>query len=136
MLPASGNLPAPRSSRTLAPGTTFYDFIQRLASRSIIGGYACGGVGEPCVPPTNRPYFRPNNAVSRGQTSKIVAIAKGLPAPTPGQQTFQDVATNSTFWSWIEALATTGAINGYACGKPESRACHRKTGHTSGPAAV
>ncbi len=100
-------------------GSTFYQFIERLASRSITNGYTCGGVGEPCVPPTNRPYFRPNANVTRGQTSKIVAIAKGLPIPPTGQQTFQDVVEGSTFWSWVEALATTGAINGYACGNPE-----------------
>jgi uncharacterized delta-60 repeat protein len=103
----------------VAVGSTFYQFIERLASRSITNGYACGGVGEPCVPPTNRPYFRPNDNVTRGQISKIVAIAKGLPGPPTGQQTFEDVVEGSTFWQWIEALATTGAINGYACGNPE-----------------
>jgi hypothetical protein len=99
-------------------GSTFYLFIERLASRGIIQGYACGGPGEPCVPPLNRPYFRPNANVTRGQTSKIVAIAKGLPTPAPGQWTFQDVSVGSTFWEWIEALAGTGAIGGYACGGP------------------
>jgi hypothetical protein len=103
----------------VAVGSTFYLYIERLASRSIINGYACGGLGELCVPPTNRPYFRPNANVTRGQVSKIVAIAKGLPSPPSGQQTFQDVVEGSTFWQWIEALATTGAINGYPCGNPE-----------------
>lgn len=56
----------------VAPGSTFYDFIQRLANREIMGGYDCGGVGEPCYPPDNRPYFRPGNNATRGQTSKIV----------------------------------------------------------------
>jgi uncharacterized delta-60 repeat protein len=102
----------------VAVGSTFYQFVERLASRSIINGYTCGGPGEPCVPPTNRPYFRPNANMTRGQISKIVAIAKGLPAPTPGQQTFEDVTTNSAFWSWIESLSTAGAISGYPCGGP------------------
>ena len=97
-------------------GSTFYAFVERLASRSIIGGYACGGVGEPCVPPANLPYFRPNAQVTRGQTSKIVAIAASLPAPPSGQQTFQDVPVGSTFWQWIESLATAGTIGGYLCG--------------------
>jgi hypothetical protein len=97
-------------------GSPFYDFVERLSSRSIIGGYACGGAGEPCVPPANLPYFRPNAQVTRGQTSKIVAIAASLPAPPQGQQTFQDVPTNSTFWQWIESLATAGTIGGYPCG--------------------
>ena len=54
------------------PGSTFYDFIQRLASRGIINGYPCGGAGEPCGP-TNLPYFRPNDNATRGQMSKIDA---------------------------------------------------------------
>jgi hypothetical protein len=97
-------------------GSTFYQFIERLASRGFIAGYPCGGTGEPCVPPSSLPYFRPNANVTRGQTSKIVASAKGLPAPPPGRHTFQDVPVGSTFWQWIEALATTGAISGYPCG--------------------
>ncbi len=97
-------------------GSTFYDFIERLASRNIIGGYPCDGVGEPCVPPANLPYFRPNAQVTRGQTSKIVAIAAALPSPPLGQQTFQDVSPSSTFWTWIEELASAGTIGGYACG--------------------
>ncbi len=52
---------------------TFYEFIQRLASRGVMGGYECGRPDEPCIPPENRPYFRPNNDVTRGQSSKIVA---------------------------------------------------------------
>jgi hypothetical protein len=47
----------------------FYIWIERLASRGIIGGYACGGGGEPC-PGT---YFRPYSDVTRGQSAKIVA---------------------------------------------------------------
>jgi hypothetical protein len=98
------------------PGSTFYDFVWRLSNRGFVSGYACGGVGEPCVPPGNRPYYRPNASVTRGQTSKIVASASGLPAPPPAQRTFEDVAIGSTFWEWIEALATEEAISGYACG--------------------
>jgi hypothetical protein len=56
------------------PDNIFYAWIQRLASRDIMGGYACGGEGEPCDD-QNRPYFRPYNNVTRGQTSKIVAGA-------------------------------------------------------------
>jgi S-layer homology domain len=55
------------------PGSTFYVWIERIANRGIVSGYSCGGPGEPCVPPQNRPYFRPYNDVTRGQTAKIVA---------------------------------------------------------------
>jgi hypothetical protein len=50
----------------------FYEWLQRIASRGIIGGYQCGGPGESCGP-SNRPYFRPYNDVTRGQSAKIVA---------------------------------------------------------------
>ena len=55
------------------PGHTFYDWIWRLADRGIMSGYPCGGLAEPCVPPDNRPYFRPGANATRGQASKIVA---------------------------------------------------------------
>lgn len=105
-----------RTFQDVPVGSTFYAFVERLASRSIIGGYACGGTGEPCVPPANLPYFRPSAQVTRGQTSKIIAIAAALPEPPAGQQTFQDVPATNTFWRWIEALAGSGAIQGYPCG--------------------
>jgi hypothetical protein len=96
-------------------GSTFFDFIWRLYTRGVVNGYSCGGLSEPCVPPDNRPYFRPSNESSRGQISKIIAIAANLPMPPPGQ-TFEDVPPGSTFGEYIEALAATGAINGYPCG--------------------
>src|SRR5215218_8874247 len=83
-------------------GSTFHQFVERLRSRSIVAGYACGGTGEPC-PGT---YFRPNNSVTRGQTSKIVALAANLPDPPPNRRTFEDVGVGSTFWTWIESLYT------------------------------
>jgi hypothetical protein len=55
----------------VAIGSSFHQFIERLVSREVMSGYPCGGVGEPCGP-GNRPYFRPANNVTRGQTSKIV----------------------------------------------------------------
>jgi hypothetical protein len=109
----------PHSEQTfedVALASTFHVWIERLASRGYISGYPCGGVGEPCQPPSNRPYFRPNANVTRGQTSKIVASAAYLPVPPSGQQTFEDVPEDSAFYSWIEALAANGAIGGYGCG--------------------
>jgi hypothetical protein len=57
----------------VSPGSTFYDYVERLATRGVMSGYPCGGAGEPCVPPDNLSYFRPNRNATRGQTSKIVA---------------------------------------------------------------
>jgi hypothetical protein len=92
--------------------STFFQYVERLYSRGFVSGYTCGGPGEPC-PGT---YFRPNAYVTRAQTAKIVATAKGYPAPPSGQQTFQDIAPNSTFWQWIEELASHNVIQGYVCG--------------------
>jgi hypothetical protein len=64
--------PGAQQYEDVTPGSTFYDFIWRLSERSIINGYPCGGLGEPCGP-NNLPYFRPGANATRGQASKIVA---------------------------------------------------------------
>ena len=96
-------------------GSTFYEFIERLVARGVMSGYPCGGEGEPCVPPDNRPYFRPNNNATRGQISKIVAISAGITDP-PGVQRFEDVAPGSTFYTYTQQLANLGVMSGYPCG--------------------
>jgi hypothetical protein len=55
-------------------GSAFYTYTSRLASRGVMSGYPCGGVGEPCVPPANLPYFRPNRVATRGQAAKMVSL--------------------------------------------------------------
>jgi hypothetical protein len=106
-------------SFTDVPATApFWVFIERLARRGLINGYDCGAPGEPCDP-QNRPYFRPNHNVTRGQLAKIDAGAVGYNDPIPSsQQTFADVPPGSTFWRWVEQVALHGVINGYACGGP------------------
>jgi hypothetical protein len=99
------------------PSGTFWLWVERLSSRGIIGGYPCGGPFEPCVSPTNRPYFRPNNNVTRGQLSKIVAGAAGW-TETPTGQTFEDVPPTGTFYLYVERLSSRGIIGGYPCGGP------------------
>jgi len=64
-------IPTAQTFQDVLPTHTFYREIQRLAARSIMQGYPCGGAGEPCL--TGKPYFRPSNIVTRGQSSKIVA---------------------------------------------------------------
>lgn len=64
--------PGPQRFEDVRPGSPFYEWVQRLASRGHIGGYGCGGPGEPCRE-GNLPYFRPGHNASRGQTAKIVA---------------------------------------------------------------
>jgi hypothetical protein len=62
------------------PSHPFWIYVERLALRGIIDGYQCGtldvnlctGQVETCDP-LRRPYFRPCNAITRGQTAKIVS---------------------------------------------------------------
>jgi hypothetical protein len=53
-------------------------FIETGADRGNIGGYPCGGPGEPCGE-QGRPYFRPSNIATRGQLSKFVTICYSGP---------------------------------------------------------
>jgi N-acetylneuraminic acid mutarotase len=96
-------------------GTTFQVYIGRLASRGYINGYPCGGAGEPCVPPANLPYFRPNANATRGQISKIVSNAAGFSDP-PMRQQFEDVAVGSTYYTYTFRLVSRGVMSGYPCG--------------------
>jgi hypothetical protein len=67
--------PIPPNTQTfadVAQGSTFYLYIERLAMRDVMQGYPCGGPDEPCDSEL-RPYFRPGNMVTRGQTAKIVS---------------------------------------------------------------
>lgn len=98
----------------VAVGSTFYEFVERLASRGIIGGYACGGAGEPCGS-GNLPYYRPNGNATRGQLAKIVCRAYGCSGTVSGQ-TFEDVLPGNTFYEDIERLYALGSVNGYPCG--------------------
>jgi len=97
------------------PSHPFYQWIQRLSRRSYIGGYPCGGPGEPCV--TSRPYFRPVANATRSQTAKIVASAANYNEP-PAGQTFEDVPPSHPFYQWIQRLAARGIMGGYTCGGP------------------
>ncbi|HKP52779.1 MAG TPA: S-layer homology domain-containing protein [Chloroflexia bacterium] len=67
--------PVPSGQQTytdVPPDSTFWLYIEQLTALGVMGGYPCGGPGEPCDS-ENRPYFRPNNNVTRAQASKIDA---------------------------------------------------------------
>ncbi|HKP51476.1 MAG TPA: lamin tail domain-containing protein [Chloroflexia bacterium] len=98
------------------PASTFYAWINRLSMRGHMGGYPCGtDPNEPCEPPNNRPYFRPNSNATRGQLSKIVSNAAGY-GDTPPGQIFEDVPDTNIFYLWIQRLASRGIMGGYPCG--------------------
>lgn len=80
-----------------------FDYIEYLASRSIIGGYADGN-------------FRPNDNATRGQFSKMVAVGMGWNLLNPARARFADVPPGSPFFTYIETAADRGIIGGYPCG--------------------
>jgi hypothetical protein len=108
--------PGPQIYEDVPPTNTFYDFINWLTLLQVMGGYDCGGAGEPCVA-DNKPYFRPNANSTRGQISKIVSNAAAF-AENHTTQTFEDVPTTHPFYIWIERLASRGIMGGYDCGTP------------------
>jgi hypothetical protein len=107
-------VPDAPSFEDVPPDSTFYMYVGRMASRGILGGYACSGPGEPCGE-RNLPYFREGNNATRGQMAKIVSTALNRRGPDVSQM-FEDVPPGSTFYDYIQALAWLGAVQGYPCG--------------------
>lgn len=63
-----------------------------------------------------RPYFLPNNPLTRGQVAKIVSNAVGFNEPVPADTwTFADVPPGSTFHDFVERLAARHIMGGYPC---------------------
>jgi hypothetical protein len=87
----------------VAPGSTFYDFVETAYNHGVISGYANG-------------TFKPGNSVTRAQLSKIVALARGWPANTSGGPHFSDVPATHAFYTYVETAYNHGAVSGYADG--------------------
>lgn len=100
------------------PGSTFYTYTEQLYALGVMNGYTCGEVGEQCIPPNNRPYFRPNANATRAQLAKIDFNAVSYNDP-PAGQTFEDVAPGSVFYTYTQHLTSRGIMSGYPCGSPE-----------------
>jgi hypothetical protein len=97
-------------------GSPFYVFIERLSRRGHMGGYPCGLRDiEPCNPPENRPYFRPNENATRGQISKIVSNAANIQDPVSGIF-YTDVEEDNPFYVEIMRLTGRNVMSGYPCG--------------------
>ncbi|HYP19337.1 MAG TPA: S-layer homology domain-containing protein, partial [Chloroflexia bacterium] len=113
---ASGD-PGPQIYQDVPPNSPFYVWINRLSNEHIMGGYPCGGPGEPCQA-GNRPYFRPGANATRGQMSKIVSNAAGFNEAVGGQS-FEDLPPSnspSSYHEYVERLHARGIVSGYPCG--------------------
>lgn len=108
--------PGPQMFADVDQSNPFYSWINRLAARGHMGGYPCGGPGEPCGA-DNLPYFRPFANATRGQIAKIVSNAAGF-SDVPTGQMFEDVPADHTFYVWVQRLASRGYMGGYPCGGP------------------
>jgi hypothetical protein len=94
---------------------TFFQWVEIGVANGVAGGYPCGPQGEPCDS-GNRPYFRPDTNVVRGQIAKMVVIARGWTPLFPSQPTFNDVQPDSAYYGYVERANVNGIISGYPCG--------------------
>jgi hypothetical protein len=67
----------------VAPGSTFYAYVETAFGHTIIQGYPCGGPGEPCP----GAYFRPFNNATRAQLSKMLTLALQQTGPARAPRT-------------------------------------------------
>jgi len=104
--------------------TTHYDYahINRMARRGLMSGFTCGSPGEPCVPPENRPYFRPNDVPVRGQFARFVSNTAGFNEPSTGQF-FEDVPPSHPLYEWVQRMAVRGLMQGFPCGSSPQEPC-------------
>jgi hypothetical protein len=97
------------------PGHPFFAYVETAAAGQVVGGYTCGGAGEPCDG-GRRPYFRPYAFVTRAQLTKIIAGAAGWAPIDPAVPSFADVAPGAPFYAFIETAYCRGVLAGYSCG--------------------
>ena len=71
--------PAQPTFNDVPPSSAYYGYVERANANGIVGGYTCGGEGEPCP----GRYFRPFNTTTRAQASKIVDGSLPPLTPTP-----------------------------------------------------
>ncbi len=84
-------------------GSTYYTYVETARAQGVINGYSDGS-------------FRVGENVSRGQLAKIVAIAQGWSLVNPGTGSFVDVPPGSTFYQYVETVASRQIIGGYSDG--------------------
>ena len=60
--------------------------------------------------------FRPDQAVTRGQSAKMVADGLNIPPADPATPSFSDVSRGSVFYQYIQGAVADGLISGYPDG--------------------
>jgi S-layer homology domain len=85
------------------PGSTFYEYVETMYAQNVISGYPDG-------------TFRPGAQVTRGQAAKIVVLSAGWTIDVTGGPHFNDVAPDSTFYTYVETAYNHGVISGYPDG--------------------
>jgi len=82
------------------PTLDHYNPIMNLAGRGIVKGYSDG-------------TYRPDNKLTRGQASKILALALKLDTKNVKNPRFKDVDKTNGFYKYIAALENAGLISGF-----------------------
>jgi hypothetical protein len=97
-----------------------YAFIHCVACRGSMDNFPCGQPGEPCVPPNNYPYFRPDTSYvgTRAEVCRLLVVALGIPVYIPPTPSFTDVSTCHPLYLYIETALHNNIISGYNCGGP------------------
>ncbi|MDQ3705587.1 MAG: S-layer homology domain-containing protein [Chloroflexota bacterium] len=114
--PEGGTCPSGQCFQDVPAGSPFFDYANNLYLDGIISGYACGGPGEPCGPPENRPYYRPGSDVTRAQMTKFVDLARKLPGIHIATSSHvQPLYSSSSSGVGVTGESTTGTgVRGYS----------------------
>ena len=113
------------------PGSTF-SLCGAAGGPGRIGAIPAAGRSSRASPPANRPYFRPNNNVTRGQLAKIVSGAAGW-TETPDRPDVRGCAAGQHLLSVYRAHCRRGIVSGYPCGGLGEPCVPPPTAPTSAP---
>ena len=108
----------PDAYQDLMPGDPNFPFAHCVTCDGIMESFACG-YEEPCVPPNNYPYFRPNVGFSAtyAEVAKTLAQAAGFNDP-PSGQLFEDIPPNHPYYAYIQRMGERNLMLGFPCGGP------------------
>jgi len=83
-------------------------YVEQALRYGLVGGYADG-------------TFRPNKSITRAEAVKILAEFQNLDLPENTESVFMDVADDTWYAPYVEAVREAGIVTGYADGtfKPE-----------------